>query len=159
MILTTNGLDITTSAAARHLPTPYPRTGTTGTAAAIFLSPLGIFDINDFPRRRVAEGAIARSHLFTWHGKLAIVLAIASLSLCLANRRFDWPVGYAISAHAYGTTGVNQRLADDGYHWLLPAATPVARPFFAAPVVPPQPAAVVLQQPGKSLYERPPPAA
>ncbi len=107
----------------------------------------------------MAEGAIARSYLLSWHSKLAIVLAIGSLSLCLANRRFDWPVGYAISAHAYGTTGVNQRLADDGYHWLLPAATPVSRPYFAARVVRPRPAVVVLQQPDKSLYDRPPPAA
>ncbi len=98
--------------------------------------------------------------LLSWRRKLAVVLAVASLSLSLANRQFHWPAHDGISARGYSGKVPNQRLADDGHHWVLPAAVPILRPSHPTRVLLwPRPALVIVEHPVTALYDRPPPAA
>jgi hypothetical protein len=90
---------------------------------------------------------------------LAVLLAVSSLTLSLANRQFHWLAHDGVSAQAYSTKVLNQRFALDGHHWALPVVSYVFCPSYCARVIPALRTPIRPSHPDTSLYTRPPPAS
>ncbi len=107
----------------------------------------------------MAQPATTRWCLVPWQRRIAVLLAVASLSLSLASRRFHCPARDGISTQVYSSKFPNQRLADDGHHWVLPVVIPVLCPSHPTRSMLPRPAPIIFERSESTLYDRPPPAA
>jgi hypothetical protein len=96
--------------------------------------------------------------LFSWRN-LAFALAIVSLSLSVANRRFHWFGIEGILVQAHSVTATTQHLADDGHHWPVPAVTLLFRAPRRERYIRPQTPRLITVQSDNYSYDRAPPAA
>ncbi len=107
----------------------------------------------------MAQAAITRLYSLSWRRHLALVVAVASLSLSLANRQFHWLAQDGISVQAYSTKVINQRFACHGPYCALPPTLAIVCLSPAAPLVVPELTLFFPPEPHNSLYSRPPPTS